>query len=166
MNTSLYLIASEYQALANTLQENDFDEVTIHDTLEGADGELETKAINVGCFIRNLESSAYQIKLAEKAMAKRRKSIENKADSIRKYLFDNMKACGISKIESPYFALTIKKNPSSLVIEDESLIPSDYFIQPETPPLKLDNALVKKALTDGYDVPGARLNQAERLEIK
>lgn len=165
MNLSLYNLSAEYQAIANKLMEMDLDEVTIKDTLESVSGELETKAVNVAMFIRNLESSAEQIKLAEKAMAERRKALENKAESIKNYLFENMKACNITKIESPYFALTIKKNPHKLVIDDAGQIPSELYIYPEVVPYP-DNSKIKELLKAGQEVSGARLQQDERLEIK
>ena len=86
MNTSLYEIASEYQSMVNRLMESELDEQSIADTIEAEIGALEDKAINVAMFIRNIETSAEQIKLAAKAMAERSKHLENKADSIQQYL--------------------------------------------------------------------------------
>ena len=117
MNQSLYVLTGEYLALSNKLNDSDLDEQAILDTLEGASGELEVKAKNVAMFIRNLESTAEQIKLAEQAMSARRKSIYNKAESIKRYLKDNMTRSGITEISCEYFALKIKKNPSKLAIE-------------------------------------------------
>lgn len=166
MNTSLYVLASEYQAMASKLMESDFDEQTIADTLEGAAGELEVKATNVAMFVRNLEASAEQIKLAEKAMAERRKSIESKADSIKRYLKDNMQRTGITKIECPYFALSIKKNPPSVIIDDLEAIPAKFMVTPPAPPPAPDKAAIKSALQAGEVVEGAHIEQGERLEIK
>lgn len=166
MNQSLYVIANEYQAMVERLMNSELDAQTIADTIEGASGELELKATNVAMFIRNLESSAEQIKLAEKAMAERRKQLESKADSVKQYLFDNMKRTGVTKIESPYFALTIKKNPPKLVIDDAGKIPSELYIYPPAPDPYPDNATIKAMLTNGQTVEGAHIEQNERLEIK
>lgn len=166
MNTSLYVLTGEYLALSNKLLESDLDEQTIADTLEGAAGELEEKAKNVACFVRNLEASAEQIKLAEKQMADRRKSLESKAESIRRYLKDNMIRSGITKIESPYFALTIKKNPPSVVIDDATVIPKKFMTKPTPPPPAPDKRAIADAINAGKKVAGARIEQGERLEIK
>lgn len=166
MNQSLYVIANEYQSMVERLMNSELDAQTIADTIEGASGELEAKATNVAMFIRNLESSAEQIKLAEKAMAERRKQLENKAESVKQYLFENMKRTGVTKIESPYFALTIKKNPPSVIIDDESLISDGYKRLPDPVPLIIDKALIKKAIENGLTVEGAHIEQKERLEIK
>lgn len=166
MNTSLYILAGEYLALANKLNDSELDEQTIFDTLEGASGELEVKAKNVAMFIRNLETSAEQIKSAEKQMADRRKAIENKAEHIKQYLFDNMKRCGLSKIECEYFALNIKKNPPKLVIDDAGAIPGELYIYPPAPDPYPDNAAIKAKLLAGEVIEGAHIEQGERLEIK
>lgn len=166
MNTSLYQIANEYQQVVDALLDSDLDEKTLADTIESIGGELETKAVNVAMFIRNIEASADQIKLAEKAMYERRKALENKAESVKRYLFENMKLAGVTKIECPYFALTIKKNPPSVVIDDLALIPTEYKIFTPPPPPSPDKAAIKAALQSGIEIDGAHIEQNERLEIK
>lgn len=164
--TSLYQLTNEFQLLATKLNESDYDEQTIADTLEGASGDIETKATNVAMFIRNLESSAEAIKQAEKEMADRRKAIEKKAESIRQYLKDNMQRCGITKIDSPYFALTLKKNPPSVIIDDAGAIAGELYVYPEAPAPYPDKKAIAELLKAGKVVNGAHLEQAERLEIK
>ena len=58
--------------------EADLPAEVINDTLEALGGELEEKTINVAKFLRNMEAVAEAIKEAEEAMAKRRKSLENR----------------------------------------------------------------------------------------
>lgn len=167
MTTSLYSLASEYQSAAERLADLELDEQTIADTLEGLSGELEVKATNVAMFVRNLESSAEAIKAAEGEMAKRRKSIESRADRIRQYLKDNMDRTGISKIESPYLSLVIKKNPPSVVIDAESQIPAEFFkAPPPPPPPSVDKKAIADAIKAGKEVPGAHMQAGTRLEIK
>jgi hypothetical protein len=166
MNTSLYILTGDYLALSNKLNDSELDEQTIIDTLDGASGEIEVKAKNVAMFIRNLESSAEQIKLAEKAMSERRKSLENKAESIKRYLKENMTRCGLTKIECEYFALTIKKNPPSVVIDDDKAIPNEFMVTPEPVAPYPDKSAIKAAIQAGAEVAGAHIEQGERLEIK
>lgn len=167
MLPSLYELAGEYHQAAVTLSNMDMDEQTIADTLEGLSGALEEKAKNVAFFVRNLESTAEQIKLAEKQMADRRKAMENRAERIREYLKTNMELAGITQIECPHFKLSIKKNPPSVVIDAESQIPADYMTQPVAPPPAPDKKLIAQAIKDGFEVPGAHLETGKtRLDIK
>jgi hypothetical protein len=163
---SLYELSNEYQLAQIKLIESDYDEQTIADTLESLSGDLEAKSVNVAMFIRNLEVTAEAIRQAEKDMAERRKTIERKTDAMKLYLKENMQRCGITKIESPYFALTIKKNPPSVVIDDAGAIPSELYVFPAAPEPYPDKKAIAEQLKAGNVVNGAHLEQAERLDIK
>lgn len=163
--TALFILAAEHRALADKLHDTDLDEQTIIDTLEAESGDLVEKGKNVAAVFRNLESDAKQIKEAEQQLAERRKAIEKRAESLKHYLKTNMEIAGIPKIDCPWFVVSVAQNPESVTIDDESLIPRDYFKEiPAT--YQLDKALVKSAIKDGYDVPGARLTRGTSLRIK
>ena len=165
MTITLYEIAREYRTDLEKLAELDLDEQAFNDTLESLGGELQVKAQNTIAFTRHLESVAASIKEAEKSMAERRKAIENKVERIKRYVLEAMQNNGIQRIECPLFVVSIAKNPHSVEIEDERQIPKDYFTSPPPPPPQIDKALIKKALQDGFDVPGAKLRQGVRLKI-
>ncbi len=163
---ALYQLADLYLQDLQKLAELDLDEQTVIDTLDGLSGDLEVKATNVAAFARNLEASADAIKGAEAQMAARRKAIEKRAESLRRYLKDNMERVGILKIESPQFCLSIKKNPPAVHVEAADLVPEEFMKESPPPPPYLDKKAVSEALKAGRDVPGCRLEQGTRLEIK
>lgn len=163
---ALYQLADLYLQDLQKLADLDLDEQTVADTLEGLSGALEVKATNVAAFTRNLEASAEAIKNAEEQMAKRRKAIERRAESLRAYLKANMERTGILKIESPQLLLTIKKNPPAVHVEAPELVPEKFKKVPQPPPPMIDKKAVADALKAGEDVPGCRLEQGTRLEIK
>ena len=163
--TSLFNLAAEYKAVSDKLHDSDLDETTIADTLEGMAGELEVKATNVGFVIRNLDSMAEQIKRAEESMAKRRKAMENRAKWLKSYLLQNMLATGKTKIESPYFVISVRNNAESVVIDAESQIPDDYMREiPAT--YEPNKQAIKQAIQEGFPVPGAHLARTQSLQIK
>ena len=166
MTTALYKLADDFVVAAQQMADLDLPDNVISDTLEGLSGEIEVKATNVAMFVRNLESSAEAIKSAEYEMALRRKSIENRAKHIRAYLQDQLIRTGITKIDSPYFKLSIRENPPAVVIDIEGLIPSEFMRQPETPPPVPDKKAISEALKAGTDIPGVHLERGKRLEIK
>lgn len=163
---SLYVLADEYRAAVEHLADLDLPAEVVADTLEGLAGELEAKATNVAMFAKNLEAMAEQIKTAEADMARRRKSIENRAAHIRQYLKDNMIRAGISKIECQFFKLAIRDNPPFVVIDAESQLPAEFIRTPEPPPPAPDKAAIKAAILAGQEVPGAHLDRGQRIEIK
>ena len=166
MNLALYTIADQYLIDLQKLQDLEIDEQTFADTLEGLSGELELKATNIAMFVKNLEASAEAIKAAEKTMADRRKAIENKADRIRQYLLDNMLRTNITKIESPHFVLSIRKNPPAVDVVNLQMIPSQYFDVPEPPSPTLNKNRLKEDLKLGIEIDGARLTIGQSLSIK
>ena len=166
MDLTLYELATEYRSAANTLGDLSLPEEVIVDTLEGLSGDLETKAQNVAFFARNLESTAAAIKQAEADMAARRKAMENRADGLKRYIFESMTVAGIEKIECPHFRLAIKNNPAAVDVFEPGLVPASFMRTPEPPPPAPDKTAIKEALKAGQDVPGARLTSGQRLEIK
>ena len=163
---SLYQLAAEHRDALARLEDLDLPPETVADTLESLGGELQAKAENVVAFMRNLETTAAAIKEAEGAMAARRKAIENRVDGLKRYVLESMQNNGIQVIECPLFKISIAKNPASVEIEDERLIPQDYFVSPPPPPPQIDKKLIAQAIKDGFDVPGARMRQGVRLAIR
>jgi hypothetical protein len=166
MNLALYQIADQYLQDMQMLQERDLDDQTFVDTLESLSGDLEVKAINVAMFIRNLEASADAIKAAEKQMADRRKAIEAKTERMKEYLLENMVRTGITKIDCPYFKISVRDNPDSLVVDPDAVVPNEYFNQPPLPDPVLDKMRLKKDLQLGVVVDGCKLERKKRIEIK
>jgi len=163
---TLYTIADQYLQDIQKLQDMDLDEQTFADTLESLSGDLEVKATNVAMFVRNLEANAESIKAAEKQMEKRRKAIEAKAERIRNYLKDNMARTGITKIDCPYFALSLRNSPPAVEVINADEIPAQYFDIPEPPAPVLNKNRLKDDLKNGIIVEGARLTQGSYLQIK
>ncbi len=165
-NLTLYEINQDYmQALDMfTDPETDIPLEAAIDTLDGIEGQLQDKAVNVAKFMQNLDATAKAIKEAEQKMAKRRKAIENRAQWFKDYLKNNMQASGITKIESPWFNLAIQKNPEAVEITNEELLPDDFKTEVVT--IKIDKAAIKQVIKDGVSVPGAVLIQGTRLSIR
>lgn len=162
---SLFHLADEFRSAADRLADMDLDDETIRDTLEGMQYPVEEKAKNVAAFVKNLEASAEAIKHAEEDMAKRRKAIESRAASLRRYLLENMDRCNITKIDSPHFCISIRENPAAVVIDAAGQIPCEYYVYPEAPEPYPDKKLIAKAIKDGFEVPGAHLSKSKRVVI-
>lgn len=163
--SNLYEIAHQYRADVARLEELDLDDETFANTLEGLSGELEAKATNVIFYAKNLDATADAIKKAEEDMATRRKALQRRSERLREYVKHNMLASGILKISCDYFQITIQNNPPAVDVFEPGLLPQDYMREI---PAKFepDKTLIAKAIKDGFEVPGAKLNQSQRLVIK
>ncbi len=165
-NLSLYQLSGNYLQALDFLTDPEMDLPieAINDTLEGLSGELEDKAINVAMFLKNMEATAEAIKNAEAEMARRRKALENRVQWFKDYLKGSMLQTGISKIECPYFKLSIQNNPAAVNIFDEDAIPLAFKEQVTS--WKIDKAAIKNAINAGENVAGAMLTNGKRLVIK
>jgi len=165
-NLSLYELSSTYLKALDDLTDPELDlpVEAVNDTLEALGDEMETKAINVTKFMRNMEATAKAIKEAEAEMAKRRKSLENRIKWMKDYLKGSMEHTGITKIECPYFKLSIQKNPASINITDEKSIPDQFKEQVIS--WKIDKTAIKNTIQSGDTIPGAELVNGTRLAIR
>ena len=161
----LYEITADYRQALATLEDMDLPPEVVADTIEGLAGALEEKGRNVAAFMQHLEADAKAMLDAESRIAARRKAVEARAAWLREYLHRNMVAADITEISCPEFVLRIRQNPVKVVVDDADSIPADYQVEiPAT--TRLDKKLVKSAIEDGYDVPGAHLERGTRLDIK
>ena len=85
-----------------------------------------------------------RLKAAEADMEKRRKALENRVKWMKEYLKGNMERTGISKIECPYFKLSIQNNPPAVNIIDEDAIPLEFKEQVIS--WKIDKTAIKEAI--------------------
>lgn len=163
--TALYLIAQEYRQAAEALADLDLDAQTIADTLEGMSGALEVKAQNVAMMARSIDAQAAAVSLWAKDANARAKALEARAEALREYLAQNLLACGITKLEGPGVTISFRKS-TAVVIDEPGLIPIEFMKEPEPPPPTPIKSMIAEALKAGRDVPGARLDVRQNLQVK
>jgi hypothetical protein len=122
--------------------------------------------VAVAMVIRNLEASAEAVKEAEAVMAKRRKAMENRADSLRDYLIHSLLAADRPKVSNPYLTLNVVENAPAVVIDDPNEIPAGYWRNRPPPAPEVDRVAIKTALLADLPVPGAHLERGMRLAIR
>lgn len=165
---NLYEISTQYLATAQQLAELDIDEQTLSETLEAEAWPVEEKVRAVSAVILNLQAEADMVKGTADRIAKRAKALQSRADALHDYLLINMQRTGITEIKAldgTFKAKIYRERDASVVIDSENLIPADYMR--EIPArYEPDKVLIKKAINDGYEVPGAHIVKKDRLEIK
>lgn len=158
--STLYSIQGKYQQLLNLAEQ--LDPELLKDTLESIDDELETKAENVAFVIEELEGQSLILEKETKRLAERKNTINNNVKRLKQSLFDAMITANKQKIKTNLFTLDIRKNPPSVIVEDESKL-LNYLIEQ---PKKLDKTKLGDDLKKGIEVPGAKIIQTERLQIR
>lgn len=162
--STMYELTSEFMAVLDMANNPDIPPEAIADTLEGIGGEIELKAENSAIIIKELEAEMVKLKTEEERLSGKRKSIESNIKAIKDRLYSAMKLTGKEKFKTDLFSFNIQKNPAKLVIDNESLIPPEYFVpQPD----KLDSAKLKADLkATCVNCDWAHLEQGESVRIK
>jgi hypothetical protein len=120
------------------------------------------KRDRLGAFLSRLDVEAEMLKKEESRLGIRRRQFERIGECIRDSIHSQMVEWGVVKAEGQKVTFTIKKNPPAVEITDESAIPSEFIDYKPS----VNKSGVKLALVEGKEVPGARLTQGTRLEIK
>lgn len=133
MSATLYQMTDQLAQFLAVLEdpEIELDEQAVFDTLEGLEGAVDEKLINVAIYIEELENRISGMKWVVDRATVRKKAIESRAAWLERYLIDNFtRAKGVDgKIESPEVNIKLARNPASVFIVDEALIPAKYFVE-------------------------------------
>jgi Siphovirus Gp157 len=165
-NLSLYQIGDEYLIDLALLKSMEIDDQTFDDTLEGLPGEFENKSIAVVMYAQNLMASANAIDDAIMRMMDRSKAIKKKSDRMKQFVLENMQRTDIKKIESPYFVISVRNNPESVVVDADISIPEKFLIWPDMPAPTVDKKKIKAAIQSGETIAGVHLERKQSLQIK
>ena len=168
---NLFDISQQYLKFCNDVENGEIPPKAISDTLEAITGEFHDKADNIACFIKALDYDAGCLEQEAKALMERARAKSSKAERLREYLLRQMQDTGIKRIESPRAVLSIKKNPPKLFVADEQELISwaqhncrDDLLKFAAP--SLNRKEITAQLKMDKQLPGCRLEQSTRLEIK
>ena len=159
---NLYTLTSNYTQVLDLIDEG-AEMMCLQDTLDSLTDAIEDKAENIAKIIKTIDAEATALKVEEKRLADRRKSLENRSKGLKDYLQSNLEMVGLKKLKGKLFSFTIQKNAAKLNIVDADKIPIHYWLVPSP---VLDNVSIKEALKEGQLVEGASLSQGESLRIR
>lgn len=135
---------------------------------EDARALVEKKAVAVTAYILETDRAVESAEAYIKELTTRVKSAKKRKEWLQRYLSEHMAALGITEIadERGVFKATLALGrDESVEVFDEAQLPFNYLREI---PVKHepDKALIKKAIKDGFEVPGARLVKKDRLTIR
>ena len=158
----LYEIVGAFKELLEMASEENMDQKLISDTLEGVEFEFEEKADGYAKVVKILEGDIEAIDKEIKRLTEKKNTIKNNISGIKKNLENAMITTGKTKFKTLLFGYNIQKNPASVSIDDETLIPKDFWIEQEP---KLDKKSLAAFLKEN-EVSWAHLTQTESLRIR
>lgn len=164
----LYEIANDYLALMQAIENDEIPEECIADTLEAVKGEIEIKADNIACMLKNLDADIVAIKAEETRLAERRKTKERTHERIKQYLSDTLVSLNIDKVETARNNISFRKS-EAVELNEEAFIEwasanRDDLLTYSAP--KANKTEIKKALKSGVEIIGAELVTKQNIQIK
>lgn len=139
------------------------DERALVDTLDGI-SDLDTAIAAVMASREDDLALIEAIKARTSDLTARKSRIEARADAKKAAVLSAMVECGRRKIDLPEITLSVTPVKPSVVITDETLLPDDVK---EPQPAKVSRTLIKAALDEGKEVPGAYLsNGGQTLSVR
>lgn len=138
------------------LRERDLDDDAelVTDTLEGGSSFLEV----LDEALAEIDACAVIVdgcREAEGRLAKRRARAAARMEKVRSAIEQAMYRAGLKSETRPTGTLTLRETPPAPVIEDEALIPAEFWV-PQDP--KLDKKALNAAAKSGADIPGVRMS--------
>jgi hypothetical protein len=131
------------------------DETLIHDTFEGQTDIYECMDWLLGK-IAHEDAFAEAVEVQINKLEIRKSSAGNRKAKWRELLQQAVEATGEKTVKRPAATITLAPKPLGLEIIDESIIPQEFFIIETVK--KLDKKKLKEAVADGFNVPGAALD--------
>ena len=140
----------------------EIDEQLILDMIEG-ETNVHKLILNIEDSIADLDTNAEAIDIRIKALQGRKSRMKRSSETLRTIILSAMDKSGIKTIQGAESTITVKNKPRALIVDDESLLPSNYF-KIET---KLDKKKLISDLKEGVAIDGAELdNGGISLQIR
>lgn len=126
---------------------------------------LQTKRANAQMELRDLEMELQQTEFRKQIQAKRMEvaELEKKENDMKQNIVNSMLQNQLKSIEFTFQKFTVKKNPWSLVIEDESKIPDEF--KKEKTEIVIDKKAIKEKIQNGETIDGASIRSSYSLQI-
>ena len=134
------------------------------DELEALLTQGEEKVLNCGRYLATRSRALDAMKEHIKDIQTRIKAEERRQTYLKSMMLRAIKALNTTDLEAPDIAVSLRKLPPSVFIENEELIPSKYFNLKQD--LILDKRAVLAELKAGKEVKGCSLSRGFKLEIK
>lgn len=158
----LFEINAALEELLNQ-QDPDTGELTCDlDQLDALMMERDEKLEGLALYVKNADAEAKAIREEEKALAERRRSLENKAERAKGFLAEQLAG---EKFSTPKVAVSYRKSEqvevSMAFFTEES---NERFLRFKDP--EADKTAIKNALKAGETVPGAELVSKTNMILK
>lgn len=127
--------------------------------LEALELEKDKKIESIALFIKNLKADKEAYKKEKQLFAEKEKATDKKIESLTSYLEGFLEG---EKFKSTRVTISYRKS-ESVAIDDIGEVDKQYLKEVEP---QVDKTMIKAALKEGIEVPGARIEKKQSIQIK
>jgi hypothetical protein len=157
---TLYEMTHIAHTLYELFENEEIDEKTLQDTLEGIG--IEGKLEDYCKVIRQFEADAFTYKTEKLRLAEKQKRAENSVERLKNAIITYLSVCGKTKEKAGSFNIGLRKNAS--VVIDDLLKIDDSYLRYSAPEPNKD--AIKRAIKDGIVIEGAHIEENYSVNIK
>ena len=139
-------------------------EVIDFEKLDALALERDHKIENIALWIKNLEADAKAYKEEKDCFEKKRKAAENRANSLKAYLTSYLAG---TSYKSHKVNISFRASKAAEVYDLDALMrydDCDSFLKYKDP--EPDKTAIKKAISEGIELPGCRIVENSNIQIK
>lgn len=160
---SLYEISEDFIAAFSAIEVDENGEALDLSALEMLECAFDKKAESIALYVKNLSAMSAQMKAEEINLFDRRKTIENKVGSLKRYLSTCMEYAGKTKLETPRCRISFRSS-TAVQIDNTDDLPQEFV--KVTQERKPDKTALKEAVKSGREIDGVALAMSWNIQIK
>lgn len=162
----LYEISENYRAFLEALENDEIPEEAKADTLEAIEGELNDKADQIACVIKNMRAEAEAITAEIDKLKERCERKKSRVEWLENYLTRYLEIADFPKIETPRNVISFRKSERVIIDNEAEFIEAHKDLCSEKVKVEISRTNVKKLLKNGEAVSGAILETRMNISIK
>lgn len=158
----LLLLSNHIEQL---LLENDGEITTeIEEQMKISDAQMADKIDGYALVIAKIDRSIEHHNSLLKDHAAHITRLERTKDSLMGALQNALTTLGVEFLKGNEFLIKTKSNPPKVDVLDEAMVPAEYKNEKVT--VSVDKKKISEGLKIGVEIPGTRLVQTQRIDIK
>lgn len=165
---TLYELNIQMQEILAMAESGEFDEYLIKGTLEGVEGEIETKLDSYGVIVNELQADLNKVDNELKRLMAKKKTLSGSIDFLKNNVRATLERMGKKSVKGDRFTWSITKNGGKapvIIKEGTSIlaIPEDY----QDWDVRFNKTAIREALENGEELDFAYLGErGESLRLR
>ena len=161
----LYELTQSMEELKQLIQEGELDNDMLMSTLESVELDIETKADNICCIIKELEGNINTLASEKERLTSLSERYNKNIDQLKNYLKINLVKVGKEKLKTDRFSINVSNRKPKLVINEE-LLSNNYKYEETKIITKINRDKISDDINNGVIVEGVTLEEVKALTIR